>query len=193
VESMISGFLGLTLEESVSIQVSDPINNVFTPASGPKLKRLVEEYFEEKLRSNRWSPRTVREYRNCFRVLLFYFGDVAVANLNYKTLRGYKRFLLQIPANFSKIEKYSNLSPAQLMEANSDSRLSVSAVSKYLWTLKSFFTYLLKSGYVEVNYASGMQLPPQKRPDEQRSVFSPKDLMLLFHSTQYKLGTQDSN
>jgi hypothetical protein len=189
VESMISGFLGLTLEESVDTQIVDPINDVFTSGSGPRLKLLVEEYFEENLRSNRWSPRTVREYRNCFRVLLFYFGNVSIGHLNYKTLREYKRFLLRIPANFSKMEKYSNLSPAQLMETNSDSRLSVSAVSKYLWTLKSFFTYALKSGYVEANFASGLQLPPQIRADKQRSVFSPEDLEKLFHSDQYIKGT----
>jgi integrase len=189
IDSRIRSFLSLVLEGSTSYQTLDPLNDVSTSGSGPRLKLLVEEYFEENLRSNRWSPRTVREYRNCFRVLLFYFGDVSIGHLNYKTLREYKRFLLRIPANFSKMEKYSNLSPAQLMETNSDSRLSVSAVSKYLWTLKSFFTYALKSGYVEANFASGLQLPPQIRADEQRSIFTPEDLEKLFHSDQYIKGT----
>jgi integrase len=104
-------------------------------------------------------------------------------------MQAYKKFLLKIPANYSKIEKYRNLSPRQLVNVNESNRLSVSAINRYLGTVRSFLTYAVKNGYVETNYAAGLQLPPQKRPDEQRSVFTTEDLEKLFHADQYIKGT----
>ena len=53
IDSSISDFLSFVFEGAESVQVADPINTVSTVGSRSKLKPLVEEYFEENIRSNR--------------------------------------------------------------------------------------------------------------------------------------------
>ena len=70
VESKIQEFLGFVLQDTGDLSVSTPGPIAYTASAGIKLKRLVDDYVAENLRSDRWSERTLKEYRTCLNLFL---------------------------------------------------------------------------------------------------------------------------
>jgi len=152
------------------------------------LSQLIEEHFNERLRAGRWSPRTIKEYKNGFRVLREFLGaDTPVNRINHQDMQNYKRMLLHLPANFSKSKKWKEMTLKDVMTLKLDKKelLSVSAINRYLMNAKAVFGHGVRNGYLKTNYADGLQLPKQKRPHEQRAAFGNDDLHKIFHSKNY--------
>jgi hypothetical protein len=63
--------------------------------AGISLSQLVDDYFNENLRAGKWSPRTIKEYKNSFRVLReFLHEDTPVNRVGHKEMQNYKKVLL---------------------------------------------------------------------------------------------------
>ena len=132
VDAKIQEFLGFVLQDTGDLSVSTPGPIAYTASAGIKLKRLVDDYVAENLRSDRWSERTLKEYRTCLNLFLLYFGDVPLSTITYKRMREYKELLMQLPSNYSKKPQYRDQSLEQVCRLKTGSGLSVSAINRYL-------------------------------------------------------------
>jgi len=188
VEAKIQEFLVFVLQDPGNLPRSNSGPIAYTAAASIKLKRLVDEYVAENLRSDRWSQRTIKEYRTCLNLFLQYFGDVSLSTISYKRMREYKDLLMRLPANYSKKPQYRGQSLEQICKSNAGKGLSVSAINRYLRLASSLFRYAIKNGHMSVDFAQGLKLPKKRRPDEERSIFTQEDLKKLFESPEYKYG-----
>lgn len=189
VETKIQEFLVFVLQDPGNLPRSNLSPEAFTASAGIKLKRLVDDYVSENLRSERWSQRTIKEYRTCLNLFLLYFGDVALSTITYIRMREYKDLLMRLPSNYSKKPQYRDQSLEQVCGSKAGKGLSVSAINRYLRLASSLFRYAIKNGHMSVDYAQGLKLPKKRRPDEERSIFTKEDLEKLFYSTEYEYGT----
>jgi integrase len=151
------------------------------------LKELIENYWKESLRSNRWSAGTIKEYKNGYKVLTDFLGsETSVRKIGYKELQVYKEMLMKLPTNFSRSEKYRGMTLKDVLESKEiEGELSVSAINRYIMNAQSVFTYGVRNNHMGFNPAEGLQLPKMKNPSEERAIFDDQDLIRIFHSDQY--------
>ena len=80
----VKPFLGFVFEGSGDLSKPNMGIEVYTPDADINLKRLVDEYVQENLRSNRWSQKTLKDYTACCNLFLRYFGDVSLGSISYE-------------------------------------------------------------------------------------------------------------
>jgi hypothetical protein len=157
---------------------------------GIPLTQLVDDYFNENLRAGKWSPRTIREYENSYRMLKESLGeDKPVNYIDHKIMQEYKKLLLKLPPNVFKSKKYEGMSLRDFLKIDSNesntNSLSVSAINRYIMNAEAVFRYGVRNGHMKMNPAEGLKLPKQKRPQEERQAFNNDDLHKIFHSKHY--------
>lgn len=69
------------------------------------LSTVIAEYCEEQDRGGNWSARTKYEVEACLNLLQEVVSNVPVDSVDYRTMRGYKQTLMQIPAKKEKNPK----------------------------------------------------------------------------------------
>ena len=136
VEASIRKFLGFVLESLETLPTMITGIEADTPAAGIKLERLVDEYVQENLRSNRWSQRTLKDYRTCFNLFLRYFRDVPLGSMNYKRMQEYKKLLIELPPNFMKKPESRKLSLAKVADLENENKLSAPLLA-YLISIRT--------------------------------------------------------
>jgi integrase len=172
--------------DEVSSAAEAPKKFTEEPPSIP-LSQLIDDYFSENLRASKWSPRTIKEYKNSFRMLKEFIGrDTPVNSVGHKEMQKYKKLLIKLPANFFKTKKYEGMSLHDILKMDIEGGLSVSAINRYLMNASAVFRYAARNGHMKINPAEGLQLPKQKRPQEERDIFNDDDLRKIFHSKKYK-------
>ena len=151
------------------------------------LKDLISAFWEESLRSERWSGKTIKEYKNGYKVLTDFLGsETPVRTIGYKELQDYKKLLMKLPSNFSRSKKYPGMTLRDVLESEDiEGSLSVSAINRYLMNAQAVFSYGVRNNHMDINPAEGLQLPKKKRPHEERSPFDGQDLVKIFRSKQY--------
>ncbi len=155
-----------------------------TAPSGKSLSELVEEFIQE-TRSN-WSAKTEQSFRSSFTLLLEVVGDIPGAAFDFTAARQFKAALMKLPANRSKMSGLKNLSIAELTSGDYGPTLSTKTINQHLALLSQFCNWGLRQGYLDKNYAQGLLLRESRNDKEQREIFSPANLISLFHSPAYQ-------
>ncbi len=150
------------------------------------LTDLIDRYVLEKERGKRWSPKTKADYLSGYALFMRFAGaSIAVQDITGKLMREYKDALLSLPKNIMRDSKYDGKSIAEIVSMENGTKLDVGTVNKYMARMSSLLKWAEKNQYIQRNPADGMQLSVTKRPEDQRSPFTPSELHALFHSEYY--------
>jgi len=164
-----------------------------TPAErrqSARLNEIIKGYWNENIKAGNWAERTKVEYERCIRFMLWILGDPPVHTVNHQRMRTFKEGLLKLPANLSS-RKYAGKTVAEVLKTDSDKKMAVSTVNKYLGFAIGVFNYAVRNNHIPSNPAQGLQITKKKRKrgaSDRRAVFTVEDLEKLFQSKEY---TQD--
>jgi len=164
--------------------------------SGPSLKTLVDQWFQESTKADLWSIRTHKRYAGNFRIILQVLGeDFPIDSVNHVTIRDLKETLFKLPTGMNKKPVFQDKTIPEIIELNETEvnaeTLSISTINSYLTVLGAFFKWCVGNGYMSQNFAEGFKIKTnrnRKRPDEIRAVYTTEQLNQIFSAPEY---TQD--
>lgn len=155
------------------------------PTSEP-LKDVINIYFSEK--EGKVEKRTTAKAKGYLDTFTFFFGeDMPIGEIDYKKMREYKEFLKKFPAGFFKTKAFKGWTVNKILNNQDPSTglLSEKTVNHYLGEVVAFLNFAVRNGYIDKNYAQGLKITLNKAASEQRDIFQPEDLTLLFGSKEY--------
>jgi integrase len=112
-----------------------------------KIKDVLLAFCKEKTTDGSWTPKTAAENKRIAEHFIKSIGDVTTAKINYDTLNDYKHSLME-------------------------SDKAIQTINKYLSRVGSFCSWMERHGYLEKNYAKGMQLKRTTSAHEDRERFT---------------------
>jgi len=154
---------------------------------------VIDAYLAEK--KGTVHSRTLEKAIGYLNILSYYFGpETPITSIQHKEMREYKEFLKKLPTGFTKTAKYKDWTVQDVLNNDDASitMLSDNSINHYLGETISFFTYAVRHGYVEKNYAEGLKIPNSRAPHEQRDILTIEDLNKLFTSKEYATGSHKS-
>lgn len=143
------------------------------------LPDLVEEYCQDKLKENAWTPKSEQENRAIYDLFLRIVGS---KKLNINTARGYRDTLLSLPPNLNKRFKGKTIQEVLDMKP---SPMSATSVNKHLNRVSSLMKWAVKFQYIDNNYFEGLTVARRTKASEERQAFTQADIDLLFSSEIY--------
>ncbi len=151
---------------------------------GKKLSELVDEFILE-ARVN-WSDKTESSFRASFDLMLEVVGDIPSSQFDFASARQFKAVLMKLPAHRSKMRGLQGLSVDELISGDYGPTLAAKTINQHLSLFSQFNTWAVRQGYLDKNYAQGLQLKEKKNDKDQREIFSPTDLGKIFNSQAYQ-------
>ena len=164
------------------------------------LSELIDAYLEEK--KTKWSvkgrEKNLKDVKPKLTLIIDIIGDIKSDDLQHAHIVSYKTALLQLPSNRKKgIFKSLSVDQILQMDIPAEKRLSTETLKNNIGKISSFLHWLAANNYSQSNLSDPLQgaTPPSKPAHEQRSIFTSKQLVRLFHSEQYSQGLhkQDSH
>jgi integrase len=151
------------------------------------LKKLIEIFWEDSLRSNRWSDSTIKEYKNGYNVIAGFFGaETPVNKIGYKELQDFKEMLKKLPSNFTRSKQYEGMTFRDVLKFEEIGTLSISAMNRYIMNAQALFNHGVRNNHMTINPAAGIQFQKERRkPSEEKSEFNHQDLTKIFRSQKY--------
>jgi len=120
------------------------------------ISAMIESYSEEQVQAGNWSTKTEHENNAIFALLTRIIGDIPCTELSYPILRKYKTTLIRLPANLNKSPNYRGNTIAEVVAM--DCRpMAVASMNKNLSRVSSLLRWGVKNGYIQTNYAEGLQ------------------------------------
>ena len=153
-----------------------------------KITSVIETYLSE-LISRKFLKRTILDHERCLRLFINIVGDIPFDLLSYKVLRDYKFTIARLPPNIRTSKEYKKLKIDKILELN-PKPISISTLNKRLNVVSQFFKWCQSHGYIDVNFAQGLQVKQDKSRMEQRLRFSIEDLRKLFDTYSYLNATE---
>ena len=157
------------------------------------LSQLIEAYLEE--RQAKWSiknrDKNLRDIKPKLTLLTDIIGNIKSDELQHAHIVSYKKALLRIPSNRKKgIYKSLTIDQILQMDIPKQKRLSTETLKNNVGKISSFLQWLAANNYSQSSLGDPLQgaTPPSKPANEQRSIFTPEQLVRLFHSEQYTQG-----
>ena len=148
------------------------------------LSDMIRSYSEEQVQAGNWSAKTAQENNAIFALLVRIVGDIPCTELSYPILRQYKTTLIKLPANLNKSPAYRGKAIAEIMDMGC-SPMAVANMNKNLSRVSSLLRWSVKNGFIQVNYAEGLQIKRTTRADEDRSPYSDEQLRKVFSHRLY--------
>jgi len=149
----------------------------------------MEQYLAEQKSGGNWSVKTAFEVSSCLELLKEFLGDIPVSQINHAAIREYKKALLHLPPNRSKLPQYRDKTIRELLAMTIPDSMSITSVNKYIRWASALFKWATQNGFLLQNPAEGMKVKQPLRDDEFRDPFSPDDLRKIFHSHEYTSDT----
>ncbi len=140
----------LTDDQMIAIKTSIlPCKRTSSKTPDKTLHKLIDQYILE--RSPNWSKATKASFEQKFEHLKNVLSNEIITSYKREDFVDFRNLLIQ-----------SGLQPKTI-----NIRISL---------LSSLLKWCVQHGYLERNYAEGLQLKQEKAPDEQRKVYDPDDL-----------------
>jgi len=167
---------------AIPLPVADAAN---VSSNSPRLSELVEAYSDENVRAGNWLPKTKAENAAIYTLLIRMIGDLYCDELSYAILRQYKTVLMRLPANMNKSPRYRGKSIDEILRLDDCKPMSISNVNKFLSRVSGLLRWSVKNGYITVNFAEGLSVKRNSRPDQERSAYTDEQVNLIFSQTLF--------
>lgn len=151
-----------------------------SPEVSVKLSEVIQQFVADK--GVRWTKKTHLEFTSMFDVLVEVMGNKDVSTLTRADGLACREKLMRLPANFRKKKQYRGMTIQQIVDSGATETLTPKTINKYLVLLSSLCKWCVKNGMMETNIAEGLSLPEETRAHEQRSAYSPEDLVRILYS-----------
>jgi len=152
----------------------------------PTLIEMIRSYSKEQVQAGNWSAKSEQENNAIFALLVRIIGDTPCTELSYPALRKYKSTLIRLPANLNKSPAYRGKTIAEIVDMDC-SPMAVANMNKNLSRVSSLLRWGVKNGFIQTNYAEGLQIKRTTRSDEDRCPYSDEQLKKVFN---HQLFTQ---
>lgn len=173
-----------------------PLESLPIPEEEPSelLSNVIQMYWEESERANRWGERTKREYKRAYDLLLMLLGDVPMRGITpIRMSKQFREVIIGLPKNFTNKDEYKDVPIADVLKSTvKEERLSTSTINKTIDAIAGMFKYAVKRGLIEKNPAEGLRISEgrrRKRESELVEIFTLEELGKLFHSKEYTSDT----
>lgn len=114
-------------------------------------------------------------------------GDMPVSNLGKAQARDFKRLVMRLPKNLTKMYGGKSVKEIDLDAIPQNERLSVKSINHQLGYMRAFINWATQNGYYEAaNPFSGLALKDTERLGDKRLGFTQEQLRVLFTSPVYK-------
>lgn len=155
-----------------------------------RLSKAIEEFVNENIADNNWAPRSIAGYKERLANLPEVMGDCLLSEIDHKKTRKFFDDIRQLPPNRNKVKAYRGRTVDQLlkMKLPPEKCISEKTVKNIMQSVYALFDWAVQRDLMEKNYASGMKIKQNKRPDEARESFKPDDLKILFGTLTTKDG-----
>lgn len=159
-------------------------------ARSKRLSQAIEQFVRENVSDGKWSKKSIIDYKDRLKILSDIMGDPLMSEIDRKKTRQFFDSLKKIPANKSKIRLYRDKSIDELLEMDlpRDKCLSDQTINNTMQAASNFFNWAVKGEILSQNYASGMKMKIDRRPDEIKDAFSKDDLKTIFNWLSEKDG-----
>jgi integrase len=175
------------------IQSSGEIVTGKTEVQGVPLEDAFEEFLTFRRESWKGNGGYENKYRESyFPVLRELFGTLRTGDLTKNHVIELMKILQKTPSNRNKIPEFKNLSLRDFLTVDvpKEKLLAPTTLGHYLTNIGSFFSWLKTVDYTQIDLESPLKTLKIKktRSNEQKDVFSKKDLANLFNSKEYCHG-----
>lgn len=143
----------------------------------PMLSEAINQYTTERA-STSWTPRSAKMACSGLQQFLEFAGDKPIHEFTKGEIKAYREALQKLPTNIGK--KYPGKTISEVLAMRLEPELSVASINKLVGYVCSLYNFAIEMEWTEKNPASGLKLKEGKAANEQRCVFSPDQLGLLF-------------
>ncbi len=119
-----------------------------------RLNDILAIFCQEKMADDSWTAKTAAENKRIIDHFIRHTGNVTTAKIGFDTLNEYKQSLL-------------------------DGNRAIQTTNKYLSRVGTFCSWMERHGYLDKNYARGMQLKRTKNAHEDRERFTLDEVEIL--------------
>jgi integrase len=194
----VNQFHDLLLKNFILNQGKDPESHPLSNLSAPSptssvdksilLSALIDKYIENKIIEKKWADHEVSGRRTGINLFLKYIGDQPIHSINRETCRTYRKKIMKLPPNSSRIKQYKDKSIDEIIKINHENVLSIKRVNFLLGEISSMFQWAVNETLLTSNPAKSLQIKEQIKPINDKPTFTNTDLKLIFSHPNFKDG-----
>ena len=150
------------------------------PPAGITLSQAIDGYVDEQMTAGAWLEKTRIESMAVLELLKDHFGDVPLTHLTHRRLLHFRDSVLRkMPIHRDRTPKYRGVKLADLLtfDIPESDRMSVDTQNKYLRRIGGLCGWAVRHEHLSTNPASGLKYKKKTRPNEERSGYSPENLL----------------
>jgi len=158
----------------------------------------IDEAFDDFINQCKNSWKKNSSIENSFRksyypILKAVTGEIQTGDITKQHIINFKKIVLNLPANKTKLSKYKNKPLTYFITTSSDEKdqLSPATKQKYVTAIAGFLKWLKINDYSSIDLDSPLKYLKITKIEasEQRDLFKEEDLNKLFNSKEYTQGT----
>ena len=154
--------------------------------TGPRLGELFAQRKSEASRTNSWAPKLLDDYQAWMDLFITLKGDRPILSYNKSDARDFKKLLMGLPSNRSKLRQTKGLSAldaVKVAKAEGLPTLTVSTINKALTRMQATWRWADKQLDENIPDIFGpMKLAAANSARDEADPFSPDQLRLIFSS-----------
>lgn len=192
---------GFLRSDSTSLSVAT--SSVGVPATAPYdptnadsqklISVLFNEFFDYCLdsRNRGWRDATLTDYQDTKALYIDYLGaDKPLQQITLSEHTGFRKTLMELPANRSKKADYRGKSVAQLLGMNIPEQhcMSKTTINNHLTRLNAFYSWLRKKQLTTLPVLDKLGGKSDKKASELRAIFDKEDLKRIFSNEKFTRG-----
>lgn len=153
-------------------------------ASSPLISEVIVSYVDEKITGERWDIKTKQQNESALALMVEILGDQPVSNITHQHMLGVRDTLKRLPPNRSKF--YPDKSIEAVLRLKNIKPMSIITINNILTRMSSFWHWAEIHEYVERSPSRNLSMPTSKRADEERSIYTVKEIQLLLDAVAEK-------
>jgi len=162
-------------------------------SGAPKLSAIFENFAENQVIAGAWERQTQSQSRASFRLFIEVAGDLPLAGYARKDAGKFREAVQRLPADYGKAAKYRDLRVNEIIElhsrAASEDRqpfITQKTIKRHFSALSALWEDAISKGIVSENIFKGFRFATAKKASEERDMWEPNELELLFGSPIWK-------
>tara|TARA_R110002072_G_scaffold179978_2_gene336105 strand:+ start:988 stop:2505 length:1518 start_codon:yes stop_codon:yes gene_type:complete len=157
--------------------------------SGLLLSSAIEEWVEDKSRSESWTLKTVDEYRRAVRDFMDLCGDRPIGDYTKADARAFRRALLILPPRWKHHKKLEGLS--MVAAANKAEKLELvpmkpKTANKVMGFVSSLWSWMLSNYDINNNIFDKLKIEVKSWARDEKHPFTIKELNTIFQSPLFE-------